>query len=243
MNIQETIAKHQKIALQFSGGKDSIACLYLLKEYWPLLTVYFLNSGDAFPETLSLISRIKKEVPNFIEVHGEVKRTISVFGIPSDVIPASSDYNAKLIDEKATGPRIINRYDCCSRSIMYPLHQRMYDDGITLIIRGQKDADSHKPYIKSGDKIDQFEFLFPIQDWTDNQVYSYILENKIRLSRLYQGFKSSGDCLTCSAWLSEGRGAYLKQYHPESYLIYQERLNTIADAVDVHAVHFKKEIS
>ena len=243
MDYTDLFSRHEKIALQCSGGKDSLACLHLLKDYWPKLTVYFLNSGDAFPETLAVINNVARTVPNFVEVKGNVHGVHTAFGIPSDIVPASSTAFAHMIDVNADKVMITDRYTCCAHSIMYPLHQRMLDDGITLIIRGQKACDSYKSPALSGAIIDHLEFFFPLENWTDKEVYEYIVKHDIALPLLYDDLTSSADCLTCTAWLSEGRGKYLNTYHPKSHVIYMERLNAIADAAAEHAENFRKELA
>ena len=49
--IAAVLDKHKKIALQCSGGKDSLALLHLMWPFWDKLTVYWLDTGDSFPET------------------------------------------------------------------------------------------------------------------------------------------------------------------------------------------------
>ena len=56
--MQNIIERHERIALQVSGGRDSIACLYLMRPYWDRVTVYWLDTGAAYPETVSLMQRI-----------------------------------------------------------------------------------------------------------------------------------------------------------------------------------------
>jgi phosphoadenosine phosphosulfate reductase len=41
-----------RTALQFSGGKDSLACLHLYREQWPDLLVMWLNTGAVYPEMM-----------------------------------------------------------------------------------------------------------------------------------------------------------------------------------------------
>ena len=49
---------HERVALELSGGKDSVACLYLLRHQLHKITVYWLNTGDAYPETLDVIHHL-----------------------------------------------------------------------------------------------------------------------------------------------------------------------------------------
>jgi len=60
--IAEIISRHERIALHVSGGKDSLATLYLLRPYWDKLTVYWLNSGDTVPATESMMREIASAI-------------------------------------------------------------------------------------------------------------------------------------------------------------------------------------
>ena len=218
-----------KVALQFSGGKDSTAALYLLKEDWPEMTVYWLNSGDAFPETIAFVRRVAQELPHFVEVAGDVHQAIAESGIPADIIPFDASDFAKtaMLPEIA---RLQNRGMCCFRSKMQPLMARMISDGITTIIRGQKLADRYKSPIRSHQVAAGFRFLFPIETWTDDQVHEY-LDKIDRMPPLYEsGVLRSGDCMTCSAWLGDNRPNYLRAHHPEKAAILAQRLAIVAQA-------------
>lgn len=240
-NLKDIIDNHERIALQFSGGKDSLACLYLLRPYWDRLTVYWTDTGDAFPETLELIERVAAMVPRFERIAGNQPAVIELFGIPSDLVPVGSTP----IGVIATGSGVLiqDRYSCCVRSLMLPMHERMVQDGITLVIRGQKNTDRLRAPVESGTVENGIEFLFPIQDWDDAQVMAYLRENDIEIPRFYELLKASPDCMTCSAYWEEGRAAYLRQHHPEAYDEYQKRLNAISAATAEAIANFNTEIT
>lgn len=239
--MNEVIDRHSRIALQFSGGKDSLACLYLMKPYWDRLIVYWLDTGSAYPETVSLAARVREMVPNFARVEGRQPQVIADFGIPTDILPASATPLG--IFGSGHGEQMQDRYSCCLRSIMLPLHERMVEDGITLIVRGQKSADRLKSRVRSGDVHDGIEFLFPIEDWDTRKVMSYLREQDAPIPRFYEMLNTAPDCMSCSAWWEEGAAAYLKRYHHTQYLENQSRLERINAAVGEHITAFNKEVS
>lgn len=239
-HFKDILSRHERIALQLSGGKDSLACLYQLRPYLDRITVYWLNTGAEFPETLALMDSIRQWVPNFVELHGNQPQVIEQFGIPSDIVPAGSTLFGRLVGHEQ--PLIQDRYSCCFRVVMQPLHERMLEDGITLIIRGQKGRDGYKGPIRSGDVVDGIEYLFPVDDWTDDEVLEFVREHGVDLPPAYETMRTLPDCMTCSAWWEDGRAAFLKRHHPEAYEEYQARLNAISAATAQPIANFNTEI-
>lgn len=239
--LNSVLDRHDRIALQLSGGRDSIACLYLMKPYWDRLTVYWLDTGAAYPETIALMQKIRDTVPNFAVIQGKQPEVIAEFGIPTDILPVSATPMA--IVGSGKGTLMQDRYSCCVRSIMLPMHQRMIDDGITLIIRGQKNADKLKSTVRSGDVLEGIEFLFPIESWDSRQVMRYLRDEGAPIPRFYEMLDTMPDCMTCSAWWEEGVSPYLKRYHHAQFLENQKRLDIINKAVGEHIAAFNKEVS
>lgn len=239
--MKDIIERHERIALQFSGGRDSIACLYLMRPYWERLTVYWLDTGAAFPETVSLVKHVRGFVPNFVRINGRQPQVIADFGIPSDIVPVSATPIG--IGGSGHGVPMQDRYSCCYRSIMLPLHERMVEDGITLIVRGQKNADRLKSTLRSGAVENGIEYLFPIEDWNNAKVMAYLREHKAPIPRFYEMINQAPDCMTCSAWWEEGVSAYLKRYHHAQYIENQKRLDIINQAVGQHIAAFNREVS
>lgn len=240
--IQAALDRHEKVALQVSGGRDSIACLYLLRPFLHRMTVYWNNTGDTFPETLEVMRAVRAMAPNFVEIDGGQPAHVARHGIPSDIVPVSRT-PLGLAGTGSNAPAIQDRYTCCANVIMLPLHQRIMDDGVTLIIRGQKNDDELKSPLRSGYTENGVELLFPIEDWTRRQVMDYLRANDAPIPRFYEMLDGAPDCMTCSAYWENGAAAYLKRYHYPHFKIVQERLNVINAAVAPHIGHFNKEVN
>lgn len=241
MDFAPILDRHQRIALQFSGGKDSLACLYLLRPWWGQLTVYWTDHGDSFPEALDVIERVRAQVPHFVTIPADAKAVRDTFGLPSDLLPAGATPFGRLLGHDL--PLMQDRYSCCFRSVMLPMHERMLADGVTLIIRGQRADDLQKSPLRSGDLDDHgIEYLFPLQDWSAEQVRTYLREHGCPLPRWYQTLATAPDCQGCTAWWEEGKAAYLKQHHPAAYHAVRPQWEAIRAALTVSLMDLDKEM-
>lgn len=241
-HFNEIKQRHKgRIALQFSGGKDSLLCLFRLREHWDDLTVYWLNAGDPFPETLRLIELVKGMVPHFVEVKGCVEEVRAKHGMPSDIVPSCATLLGRTFGE--VSPLLQSRYACCFAAKVMPLHERMLADGVTLIIRGQRNDEKNKAPFSSGAIVDGIEYYFPIEDMSAAQVYRELERGGAPMPRYCEEMDSSPDCMNCTAWWDEGRARYLRRYHPVAYEAYQNNMQFIRHAVDAHIHNFNKEIN
>jgi phosphoadenosine phosphosulfate reductase len=240
--MMDALNRHDRIALQVSGGRDSLACLHLMRPYWGRLTVYWCNTGAAFPETVAIMEQVRALVPHFVEVNGNQPDVIASFGLPSDIVPASNT-PIGIMGGDSAGPVIQDRYSCCAQVFMLPLHARMVADGITLIVRGQKNADKLKAPIRSGMVDLGIEYLFPIEDWSNRQVMDFLAAEGAPIPRFYEMMSGAPDCMTCSAYWETGTAAYLKRYHHPQYLEVQRRLDIINAAIGPSIANFNQEVN
>jgi phosphoadenosine phosphosulfate reductase len=216
--------------------------MYLLRPYWDQLTVYWVNTGAAFPETVAQMEGIRAMVPHFVEIAGRQPQVVASMGLPSDIVPASHTPIGRMSGDSTDGPLIQDRYTCCGNVMMMPMHQRMVEDGITLVIRGQKDVDALKSPIRSGDVLEGIEYWFPVQGWSTKQVMTYLQSQGAAIPRFYEMMDSAPDCVTCSAYWETGAAAYLKRYHPAAHAEVQNRLDYINEAVGKSIANFNQEV-
>lgn len=229
--IRAALARHTRVAFQLSGGKDSVAALLLLRPFWDRLTVYYCDSGDAMPETQLMIKQLAWRLPRDLEiVPGRVQQVRAQFGLPTDLLPWTSAQAAHWLNTGST-PLMQDRVSCCFRSVMAPLHERMIADGMTLIIRGQKQSDELKGPLRSGMVLDGFEFLYPVEAWSDADCFAYVLAHGLVLPRTYAGgMNHSADCMTCTAWCEDNRADYLRQHHPQAFKEYRRNFEVVMAA-------------
>lgn len=229
--MHEIFDRHERVALSFSGGKDSLACLYLFQPWWDKLTVYWMNPGNPFPETVAMMERVRQLVPHFKEVRGIQPEIVARDGWPSDVVPHryTSDGNAIF------GPtpfKVQSRLQCCIRSLMLPMYQAMVADGVTCCIRGKREEEDDKTGLQTGYVTeDGIELVFPLYDWTRDEVMAFLDKHGVDLPPTYEHAKHSLDCMDCTAWWGEGLSRYLESAHPAQFAEYKRRVILIKQAV------------
>jgi len=203
-----------KTVLSFSGGKDSLACLYLLQSRWDEITVMWCNSGAAFPETLEQMAAIKALVPHFVEVQGH--QSIGIEGYPADVVPVASTFYGHQF-EGTDGFRFQSRYHCCAAALWTPTLNALRQLGATYIIRGEKNSDHKKSGLRTGIVVEGITYEFPLADWSDGDVMAYLNEKGIALPANYRYMTTGLDCWNCTAYLDEnvGRMDYMRAFHPQ----------------------------
>ncbi len=223
--MNEFFDRHQKIGFQFSGGRDSTAALYLLRPFWGRFTVYHLDTGDQFPETRSVVERVAQDVP-MVRIESNVAAVRAEHGWPSDAVPVDNLAVGQFVSGRDL--RLQSRYDCCARALMIPLHERMVADGITALVRGQRDEEFVVAPQRSGDVVGGFEFFYPLQDWSAADVMAYLAENDLPVAPFYErGMRRAPECMGCTAWWDEGRLSYLAQEHPAAARPILHRVNLV----------------
>jgi 3'-phosphoadenosine 5'-phosphosulfate sulfotransferase (PAPS reductase)/FAD synthetase len=224
--------QHQRIALHFSGGKDSLAVTYLLKPYWDRLTFYHVDTGDLLPEVREIVVSVARQVPNFRLIQGDVAAFHANHGLPSDLTPTTNTAFGRMFGF-ADKP-ILDRFACCWANIMQPMRDAMRADQITLAIRGTKRADVPKLPAENGDTGDGYHLWLPLIEWSDADVFAYLREVGAPICRVYEHKVQSPECATCPAWWNEGRAAYLSKYHPALLDVYRAKLTAVAAEIFPH---------
>ena len=208
-------------ALELSGGKDSVACLYLLRNRLDDITVYWLNTGDNYPETARVIDECRRIIPHFVEVVSDVKAWRNEHGVPSDVVPAAGwRVTLPVADDEV---KVSDCYVCCAENIMLPLHEKVVADGNTTIIRGQKLSDKHKSPLRSGDVVDGLKFEFPIETWSDKRVMEFLHSVGAPIHDAYQTGEHGADCMHCTGWWEHSNPELIGRYPRSADYVYHTR--------------------
>ena len=238
--MKELLEAHEKIVLQFSGGKDSLACLLLTKPYWPKITVMWTNTGDAFPETIEQMETIKAMVPHFLEVRTDQPSQIRAHGWPSDVISVCATEFGRILAPE-NGPVIQGYPLCCSANIWIPMLEATLRLGATLVLRGTRRNDARRATKEQTEVISGITFYHPMWLWTQTEVLAYV-EKAGLLPQHYGETETSLDCMHCTAYIDENakKMRYLQRKYPKISAEVQRRLKAMHDIVDADLIHLEK---
>lgn len=234
--IAERFTRHERASLHFSGGKDSLAALFLLRPWWDRILVTWCNTGDAFPETVELVRRVKATVPHFREVRSYVKPHVEVFGWPVEALPVRhtepADGGPRLDREKR--PLMQFYRTCCHHNISAPLALADLENKATLAFTGRRLADSDgRPRVGPGaTSLGGVELHEPLWEWTDADVWAFLEAEGVELPPHYRlaPETTSLDCMHCTAWWhggSPGQLRVLAENHPETHREVVRRLRVI----------------
>lgn len=234
------LSRYRNPALHFSGGKDSLACLYLLRDQLDRVTVYWVNAGDGCPETLALIEKVRASIPRFVEVRTDVKQWREVNGLPSDLVPASA--HSIGVAYGLAKQKLSCRFDCCYANLMLPMHERMLADDVDAVIRGTKVADTGK--LPAEGATEFYDVLLPLRDWSHQDVFDYLASVKAPFNPIYSHFKSlsAPECFGCTAWWGDGKADYLRARHPAAYVETRIKLADISRMVRAHLQELDTEL-
>jgi 3'-phosphoadenosine 5'-phosphosulfate sulfotransferase (PAPS reductase)/FAD synthetase len=162
-----------RTALQFSGGKDSLALLYHLEALWPFIDVVTLDTGDLTQAAQMNVEVARKVVPNFRLIATDSRAYRAAAGEPT-----SADWTA-----------------CCAANIWMPMLSFLKQNGYRQVMRGTKAVDPYLHAVFPGDVVDGVLFTMPLWHWSDEDVKAYL---KDRLPQPYVlGAHGMPDCVSC----------------------------------------------
>lgn len=159
-----------KTALQFSGGRDSLATLFLLEPFWDGMTVVWCDSGDSAPELHALMARVSSLVPHFATVEGCAPATRQLRGDPKP--------DAWI--------------DCCTASIWIPMVEWVFDNDVRYLVRGTRKVDP-VAWPLPNSQHGGITFVLPLWEWNEERLAAMLAHVAAR------GFAPvyPHDCLHC----------------------------------------------
>lgn len=210
------IKLHKEPILMFSGGKDSLLCLLMLKDQLDHINVVFVNTGKNFPEALQFIDTIKPLCKRFIELRSDRNKDWFLYGLPSDLIaPMQGHYQSVK--------------SCCYKNIMLPVINLVRALDSSTLIRGSKNTDAYHDKVQSLSTLEGVLIYNPIESFTDYQVMEALKTYDINLPAHYNFKHTSLDCMDCTGYLKDtkDRLELLKAKYPKVYVEVKSNIETI----------------
>ncbi|GAB4377276.1 MAG: sulfate adenylyltransferase subunit CysD [Salibacteraceae bacterium] len=190
--IREVAAQFENPALLFSGGKDSIVCYHLAKKaFWPAkipFPLLHIDTGHNFPETIEFRDQlVQKEGVELIV--GSVQESID---------------QGKVVEEKGINA---SRNGLQTVTLLDTIERYKFDACIGGARRDEEKARAKERFFSHRDEFGQWDpknqrpelwnifngmkrmgehfRVFPISNWTEMDVWQYILYENIELPPLY----------------------------------------------------------
>lgn len=197
--LREVAAQFENPVLLFSGGKDSIVCAHLAKKaFYPAkipFPLMHVDTGHNFPETIEFRDQ-------FIEKIGATLIVASVQdSIDQGKVTEETGYNA-------------SRNGLQTVTLLDAIESNKFDAAMGGARRDEEKARAKERFFSHRDEFGQWDpkkqrpelwnifngfknfgenfRVFPISNWTEMDVWQYILAEKIELPSLY--FAHDRDC-------------------------------------------------
>ena len=194
--MREVAAQFEKPCLLFSGGKDSIVLVHLAKKaFWPMkvpFTLVHVDTGHNFTETIEFRDALVKELDLNL-----------IVGLVQDAIDAG-----EVIEEKGYNA---SRNQLQTNTLLKTIESNMFDAAMGGARRDEEKARAKERFFSHRDEFGQWDpknqrpelwnifngkknfgdhfRIFPISNWTEMDVWQYILRENIEVPSIYFAHK------------------------------------------------------
>ena len=227
----------EKALLQFSGGKDSTALLYLCRPWLSQITVLFADTGAVYPHVVDFVHETCEQLGAKLQIV-RPPESVAAFtareGLPADIVPVETLAEMQWTLPKPRSQLVQSYIRCCSAMIFTPMAKAVAESGITTVLRGSKKSDS-RVGVADGYVEDGVTYLSPLWKWSDAQVYRYLEKEGVTLPKHYAAVPDSLDCWLCTGHLLRHGAAKLKWTKdncPDLWPELSRRLGAVREAID-----------
>lgn len=238
--FRETAAQFEKPALLFSGGKDSIVLVHLaLKAFRPgkfPFPLVHIDTGHNFPEALLFRDELVKSI-------GET------------LIVSSVEDSIKKYNLKETNGRFPSRNSLQTYALLDAIQEYEFDACIGGGRRDEEKSRAKERIFSVRDDFGQWDpklqrpelwdilngkiqkkqnvRVFPISNWTELDIWSYIQKNNIQLPSLY--FAHDRECILYQDKLV-ATSDFIKPLPTDEVVVEKVRYRTVGDMTCTAAV-------
>ena len=232
--LREVVAQFEQPVLLFSGGKDSLVCFHLArKAFYPNpipFPIMHVDTGHNFPETIEFRNQLVKETGANLIV-ASVQKSIDT-GRVKEEIGIGSSRNAlqtiSLLDAIE-----LHHFDCAIGGARRDEEKaRAKERFFSHRDReGKWNPKNQRPELwnlfNTGKNKGEHFRVFPISNWTEMDVWQYILQEKLEIPKLY--FSHERECFVRDGILM-AKTDFIQLAENETTSIKQVRFRTIGDA-------------
>jgi phosphoadenosine phosphosulfate reductase len=216
--VAEALRRESKWSVSFSGGKDSLCVLSLVREQCPDVPVVFVDSGMEYPETLAFVERMEKEWGLdllIVEPEPNLLRLIEESGV--------WDWNVNGRLSEATMMRVL---------VHTPFRRARAELGTEGSFIGLREEESaarlfnlrRRGWIYYCERSAELH-CHPISHWKTRDVWAYIASRNLPFNPVYGKLTAAGvprERQRCGAVMGgtsigSGRWASLRKTHPEMF--------------------------
>ena len=219
-----------KVAVAFSGGKDSLVALHLALQIKPDIPVMFVNTGIEFPESLEYTRQLAQDWKlDFHEANAKVNfwRLTEEQGLP--VAGRGNTTFMKDLSDQA-GVKLSN--SCCHRMKETPARQFYRKHETEGVVTGLRVSESLMRKMNFADYgalrySSTYKTLisWPLYAWLDEDITKYIERYELPWNPIYErGYKRVG-CWAClqDMFYKDSRLFTLEKEHPNMYKTVQKK--------------------
>ena len=232
--IREVVAQFENPVLLFSGGKDSIVCHHLARKAFYPANVPFplmhVDTGHNFEELYKFRDQLVKET-NAKLIIASVQKSID---------------EGKVTEEKGINS---SRNKLQTPTLLDAIENHQFDCAMGGARRDEEKARAKERFFSHRDDFGQWDpknqrpeiwnlfngkknfgehfRAFPISNWTEMDIWQYILQEKIKIPSLY--FSHQRDCFIRNGVVM-GKTSFTETKQEEEITNMQVRFRTIGDA-------------
>ena len=232
--IREVVAQFENPVLLFSGGKDSIVCHHLARKAFYPANVPFplmhIDTGHNFEELYKFRDELVKET-NARLIIASVQKSID---------------DGKVKEEKGINS---SRNKLQTTTLLDAIEHHQFDCAMGGARRDEEKARAKERFFSHRDDFGQWDpknqrpelwnlfngkksfgehfRAFPISNWTEMDIWQYILQEKIKIPSLY--FSHQRDCFTRNGVVM-AKTSFTLTKPDEEITKMQVRFRTIGDA-------------
>ncbi len=238
--FREVAAQFEKPVLLFSGGKDSITLVRLAqKAFWPAkipFPLMHIDTGHNFPETIEFRDRLVKELGLELIVRN-VQDSIDQGKVKEE----SGKYSSRNSLQTTTLLDAIEefKFDACIGGARRDEEKARAKERIFSVRDdfGQWDERNQRPelfdMLNGQIELGQNVRVFPISNWTELDVWSYIAQEEIEIPSIYFAHKRKVFLRDGFIW---SHSDYVFQEEDEEVLERMVRFRTVGDMSCTSAV-------